>query len=144
MNCEMQELGESGEFGDLELVDTDISLAVEKSESLVKTWISKFFVGKTMYCGGNLSERVLLSAKYVRMVLEIQLSLAVDIVYAAWKKDRGAPFAIPMGGISDDVKWVMAFLHHCALQRVPPAFIGGLMLIYLEQCEGISIPNGLF
>ena len=116
---------------------------VEDAQALAREWIIKFFADKEMYCGGPISERILLSPHYIKLVLDTDISVGSEVAYIAMEVDNKGEFPIKLGGISDDVRWVIGFLGRCGVNRVPPCFIGGLMLMYLELCDGIRIPKGL-
>ena len=133
------------EFQDFDY--TDPQVFISEAEDIAKELIIKFFGDKQMYCGGPIPETILLSPRYINMVLNAKSENAVTIVYAAWelhnKLHNKGPLVVKVGGVSDDVRWVIAFLNHCADRKVPPCFVGGIMLIYLEQCEGKPIPEQL-
>lgn len=136
--------GINSETGEVQLTPKAV---LRHAEALAKRWISLFFATKEMHCGGPISDRVLLSKRYIDLVLNTDLILAVEVAYAAMEVDRrrnkkAGPVA-KMGGIANDIQWVITFLNHCGQMKLPPAFIGGTMLVYLEVCEGIPIPNGL-
>lgn len=118
-------------------------MVAEEARALARDWIIEFFAGKQMHCGGDIPLQVLLTDHNIDLLLKTNMSSATVIVYAAMEVSNGAPYAIKMGGISDDVKWILTFIKHCANQSVPNCFVGGLMLIYLELCDGVPIPREL-
>ena len=142
--------GEFDNFDDAEDVE-DIAVSKEvvtkEATELAKSWIVKFFCGteppKEMHYGGPIPEGIIVNDKNVMMLLNVDMSTAVITTYAAMEVHNGSPYPIAMGGISDDVRWTLAFIRNCANMRVPDCFVGGLMLIYLEVCEGIKIPKEL-
>jgi hypothetical protein len=62
-----------------------------------------------------------------------------------WKNELYRVAPSPGGGwLEYDVIEMKRLLHHWREMKVPQGFISGLMLIYLELCEGINVPNGIF
>lgn len=143
------------EFDNFEEVGIEVGEEDEESEeitsevvtkeaiALATDWIIKFFAGREMHYGGPIPANVITNDKNVNILLNVDISTAAIITYAAMEVNNGFPYPVAMGGISDDVRWVIAFIKNCAAKNVPDCFVGGLMLIYLEVCEGIKIPQVL-
>lgn len=124
--------------------EEDLESILKQSRLLAIDWIDLFFYNKPMHCGGPISAGFLHAPAYVERVLNTEISIATQLVYIAMEIENGAPYLPKLGGISDDVQWVIVFLRHCESLEVPPCFIGGLMLMYIELCEGMPIPNGAY
>lgn len=123
--------------------EEDLESILERARLLAIDWVDLFFHEKQMYCGGPISAKFLHTPTYIDQVLNIEISIATQIVYLAMEIENGEPYVPTLGGVSDDVQWVITFLRHCESLKVPPCFIGGLMLMYIELCEGIIIPDGV-
>lgn len=131
---------EQGENGP-EIYAENISLAKLRVKAI--KYMKLFFSTKQLHCGGPISDRILLSKRNMFLVLHCSLEFVVPHIYQAMAIN---------GCVSEcdddddearrgDVEWVVAFLDRCGIERVPPKFIGGLMVMYMELCEGIEIES---
>jgi len=102
--------------------------------------IDKFFEGKEMYGGGPIPHRLLSAPRYLSLVLNADMD-AIPYAYAAMKK-AGHPTTQKVSKLATvprDVKLIISILNHCYILGVPQKFVYGMMLMYLEICEGVSI-----
>lgn len=116
----------------------------KSSDALVRSNIKKFFKDREWHGGGRLSEKVLLSPAYVNMTLNLSISAGAEQAYVLLKNDDQIDsqeesedgYEMP-----EDIKLVLGIQRECAQKRIPKCFAGGITLICLEQCHGISLPR---
>jgi len=128
---------------ELEDVDYDEIECVEcdeiPEEVLVRNYVINFFASRQMYCGGAIPLRLLCSERNITMVRTTELEPGIRKAYSG----------IEMAGhiatetdneslVADDIKIVVAIMRACAIEKVPPKYIPGIVLLYLEFCEGIE------
>lgn len=123
-----------------------------------KDLVAKFFSGKEMYCGGSIPEYLLFSDRYITDALSIPVGDAISLVYRAMGTfvdiDEEEPsdeslkrfFSIQaLDEMEDDhsepadIKKVLHALSLCSSEGVPKQHAGGLLIMYMELCEGIRI-----
>ena len=111
------------------------------SKSYAIVCIERFFHDKTMYCGGAVPKRLLQAPAYVSMVINTDVMEGVDAAYEALQKS-GHKVTWPTDDIMTvprEVKFVISILNHCKVMEIPKVFEAGLMLMYLEICEGVHV-----
>lgn len=120
---------------------TQPRVVTAETRELALQWIQKFFAGREMYYGGPIPAQSLLTSKYIDFVLYVNLFVATTAVYLSMEVKDDLMSEESSSGVTDDMRWVVSFIHQATKLRVPPDFRGGLMLMYLELCEGIDIPD---
>lgn len=122
-------------------INDDADEIIVGSLKHIKLIISLFFSNREMYCGGMIPEYLLHSNRYIKNI-KILISDAVDCVYRAM-----GTLIIPTDedDISDkwehqeDVKTVLKVLKMCSNEGVPKDMAGGILIMYMELCEGLRI-----
>jgi hypothetical protein len=106
-----------------------------------KNCIDKFFAGKEMYGGGPVPARLLCSPRYVSMVINTDVMTGVPCAYKAMKRAEHplVQQRSQLTSVPKDVKLVISILNHCKQLEIPKQFACGLMLMYLEICEGVQV-----
>ena len=106
-----------------------------------KVCVDKFFEGKEMYGGGPVPQRLLRSPRYLSMVLNTDMIFGVPYAYTALAKAEhpATQRSSKLATVEKDVKLVISILNHCHTLGIPKEFACGLMLMYLEICEGVQI-----
>jgi len=107
-------------------------------QATIRDLIDRFFVGREMYCGGEIPKSVLHADEYVSLVLNTDVINGMDIVYDAIARSGQYQTEFEHG-VSDDVKHVIDLIHEIKGFGVPKPFITGILLMYLELCEGMSV-----
>ena len=102
-------------------------------QNLAVQEIDRFFAQQKMYCGGSISPQILHSPVYLTQVLNTDISHGVDLAYEAIK--RGAPVT------DEEIAVVLKTLDKLAQTGVPKEFAGGILLMYLELCEGVEFDS---
>lgn len=105
------------------------------------TCVEAFFKGKEMYCGGPVRQRTLRSPKYLSAVLNTDVIGGVDRAFACMQRS-GHPVSKKRSTITtvpSDTKFVISIMKHCKSLGIPKCFAPGIMLMYLEICEGVTV-----
>ena len=120
-------------------------------QHIVTSCIDKFFEGRQMHCGGEISADHLHCPAYVSMVMNYSVGKSVDVAYAAL--DRENAIAYEDLGITgkeeadDDAdireEFVIMMLQSCAPMGIPKCFAGGILLMYMELCLGVDLREPL-
>ena len=108
-------------------------------QKLAKDYIGRFFINREMHCGGFIPDRLMYSDHNISMVLNTNVESGVKLAYAAMEEAELFPVCVDSQLISDDVKLVISVYHQCAKLGIPKEFASGILLMYLEFCEGIGI-----
>lgn len=109
----------------------------EDIRELVKHYISSFFADKEMHYGGPISENVLHLPHYVNVVLNTDICDGVDRAHEMLSS-YNLKTDVPEGLVPEDVRLVVSVLNQCARAKIPKAFAAGIVLMYLELCEGVE------
>jgi hypothetical protein len=109
-------------------------------DALAKQFIAKFFANRQMHCGGPIPKSVLESPEYVNMVLHTDVCKGVEQAYSliGYTGPTEIDFTDESTTIPDDIGKVLDILGQCSRMKVPKALAAGIMLMYLELCEGIG------
>jgi len=106
----------------------------------VRDYIVKFFKNKEMYCGGSIPDHILLTDNNIFMVLGTGLERAMQFAYAAIARAGShSSEVISESLVPDDVKFIISIIRAIERFRIPPEYIPGIILLYLEFCEGIVV-----
>jgi len=133
--CETEETGESHKKEEY------YKQCMWDAKSYVHICIGVFFKDKAMYCGGPVPKRLLQSEDYMTLVLNTDVEYGAKTAYAAlqraehqvtWETDDAVT-------VPREVKFVISILNHCKTLDIPKVFAPGLMLMYLEICEGVNV-----
>ncbi len=100
-------------------------------------YLRRFFAGKSMHCGGPISEHHLLSEKHVEMVLRLELSDCLDIFHDSL--DENIHRNRRWRSIRHRVELFKRLEAQAAAQQIPKHHIGGLLLVYLILCKGYAL-----
>jgi hypothetical protein len=128
-------------FEDEEEQSKTAGLTKEEIANFAKQVMTTFFAGKDYYCGGSIPQHLLLAKKRVALVLDCTLNRAIDICYEALEQqltDEDHEY-IESGGVSPDIKSLIAILHEMARAGVPQELSNGMLVIYLELCLGADV-----
>lgn len=103
--------------------------------------IKSYFADKSYYCGGEIPQHLLLSKKRVDLVLDCTFDKAMDIAYEALEEDLTADDEeyIAAGGVSPDIKKLIAVLHDMSHSGVPQELSNGMLVLYLEFVMGANV-----
>ena len=112
----------------------------DKVRELAVSYIDKFFDGKKMCSGGKIPKYMLHCPKRISMVMNYDIIRGVDYAYQILS-DMVSPEeenrASITGEATQDIKLVNETLSLLARSGVPQQFAGGMMILYLEFCEGV-------
>jgi hypothetical protein len=122
-----------------QLDDFEYEFFLQDLQMLAKHYISLFFQDKSLYCGGPVPQNMLHSSGVIKQVINTDICDGVDLIYKAlgvqyteqqlYKIERS-------GNLPDDVKHVISLLNQCSRLGIPKCFASGIVLIYLDFCEG--------
>lgn len=112
----------------------------DKVRELAVNYIDKFFDGKKMCSGGKIPKYMLHCPKRISLVMNYDIIKGVDHAYRILS-DMVSPEeesrASIIGEATQDIKLVNETLNLLARSGVPQQFAGGMMILYLEFCEGV-------
>jgi hypothetical protein len=102
--------------------------------------VEEFFKDKEMYGGGPVPDRMLHSSRYLSIVLNYN-SDKLEYMYDAMKRSGHELTVKKVNSamIPGDVKLVISILRECFCLGIPKEFVFGIVLMYLEICEGVEI-----
>jgi hypothetical protein len=109
---------------------------------VTKQYVESFFHDKPMYCGGAVPRHLLLSPQRISNVINTSMGEGIDRAYGALEKTidpEDLRRAEQSGCVTEDVKLVREVLDMLAHHKVPKCFAAGMMLMYLEFCEGVPV-----
>lgn len=115
---------------------------VDSLRILAKQYMIYFFADKEMHCGGKITESFLFQPRRLYAVMNMNFCKAVDKAYNCMKSDLDEDYlqrCVDQGKLSPDVEKVIETLDMLGAARVPQQFLGGMLLLYLELCEGVKI-----
>ncbi len=134
----LAELEEDVELED-SLVDFYTENFTEDVQFLVKVYLAKFFEGREMHCGGKIPACLLYSARNISLVLNTCLEKGIQKAYRAIEIAGSHMTEAPNDSVvAEDVKLVIAAMRSCACKGIPQEWIPGIVLLYLEYCEGVE------
>jgi hypothetical protein len=120
--------------------DFDISeYAIEDAKLLAKHYIDMFFKDKSLYCGGSIPKNMLHKDRYISAVLNLDICNGMDYIYDAvgvTYTEEQMRYYERQGQLPEDVKYVISLFSMCAKAGIPKQFAVGIIVIYLELCEG--------
>lgn len=106
-------------------------------EMLAKYYIDLYFRDKELPKG--VTKKLLHSKKYTSMVLNLDICTGIDSIYklvgVEYTNEQMRYFE-RQGQLPDDVKYVISMLHDCSKRGIPKQFAVGVIVMYLELCEG--------
>ena len=105
----------------------------------VSECIFNFFCNKEMHYGGPIPPKMMLTDNYIKLVASSNTCNDIDRAYALLAKTGINTEAENENLVSDDVRLILQVLDQCVAARVPKCFRGGIILMYLELCEGIEL-----
>ena len=102
---------------------------------LIRGYIQKFFADKEMHCGGKISQSLMLSPKSIHLVRNMTFEEGLNIAYAVLdeflRPDLG-------DGFPKEIRLVINILTECAAKHIPKERAPGILLLYLNFCEGFE------
>jgi len=111
----------------------------ETDEFAIKS-MQEFFEKKEYYCGGVIPHGILFSDENVRLVNEgISMEDGVQAMHDILDQNLcpdSCEFNLA-SGLSWQVQYIKQLLQDCASKRIPKIFAPGIILIYLDLCEGM-------
>jgi hypothetical protein len=124
---------------DNDLVEFYTSSFVPDVKMLVKGHLIDFFDGREMHCGGNIPQCLLCSEQNISMVLNTRLEKGIHRAYKGIALDGNiSTEAASDSLVPEDIKMVVSVMNAAAKRKIPPQYIPGIVLLYLEYCEGIE------
>lgn len=109
--------------------------------AMAKQHVREFFGNRIMYCGGCIPNHLLFSKKRISLLLNTEIGDCIDLAYDALEKTidpKVLAKAERTGDITSDIKLVRDSLDMIARSGVPKCLAGGILLMYLEFCEGVE------
>ncbi len=108
---------------------------VEDIKALAKSYIYGFFAKKKHHSGGLIPLDALDSPRYLSLVMNLDISTGMDLIYQALDA-RSEPGTTKL----EDIKYVLDLLNQCSRFGIPKYFAAGIIIMYLELCEGYEVP----
>lgn len=128
---------------DVDLIDEDYDFGPSLVSSfrsdvriLARQYISSFFSKKEMHCGGKILDRHLFNDRNISLVLNTSIESAIELAYLAIESTEDCRLN-PEN--FEDQKLCCAVLDECFRLSIPKEYAGGILLLYLNFCEGIYL-----
>ncbi len=103
-------------------------------EMLIK-YFDEYFDNKEYYCGGEIPHNMIYNEENYRLVLNTSMEEGIDQMHFIFEQNP------PPSDFSNILGWgpsrISELLVECASKRIPKQFAPGLILIYLDVCEGL-------
>lgn len=97
--------------------------------------ISKFFAQKRYWCGGTIPQSKLFSVKNINLVMQASIIDAIDTFHALLASGE-TPENVDRTDIEWESRMILAVFTEAARLRISKDCYGGLLLLFLEFCEG--------
>jgi hypothetical protein len=110
----------------------------EDATEIVTDCIIRFFVDKKMHYGGPIPQRLILSRNYIKLVANATICDCIDRAYEMLK-NCGLNCESSEGLVAEDIRLVIGILEKCNKKHIQQRFAGGILLMYLEFCEGLDV-----
>lgn len=123
---------------DPEEADKVVVEIIEDAGEKVGDCIKRFFSDKKMHYGGPIPEKLITSHNYLKLVANAEIGPCVDRAYEVLK-DCPINCESTDGFVADDIRLVISIIRKCYKKQIPQNFVGGLILMYLEFCEGLDV-----
>jgi hypothetical protein len=117
----------------------DCDKYIDDMKDLVAYYVAVFFKNKSHFRGGSISDTILYSTEHVDLVLNLDICRGADLIYKTMGTNNQVDkLAERNGQLPSDVKKVISLLNECALLGIPKCFASGIIMLYLELCEGLK------
>ena len=110
---------------------------IDSVKNAAKNYLEAFFHGRNMYCGGPISPKILYSKTAISKVMNTDSESGCRRAYAAMKRENFKQR--PKNKETEDIWYVISIFQQCAEMGIPKCFRPGMLLVYLELCEGIRV-----
>ena len=110
---------------------------VESVKNAARNYLEAFFHNRDMYCGGPISPQVLYSKAAISTVMNTDSESGCRRAYAAMARDNFKQGQ--KNKETEDILFVISIFKECAKLGIPKCFRPGVLLVYLELCEGIRV-----
>ena len=111
----------------------------ETREFAIKS-MDEFFSQKEYYCGGNIPHNLLFTEDNINLVTGVVMEEGIGRVHAILEQND-PPSVCSALRISPEVPWQVMYVRYllemCSSQRIPKIFAPGIILIYLDLCNGM-------
>jgi hypothetical protein len=105
---------------------------------LAKQYIVNFFADKEMHCGGPIPTRILLTQRNISLVMNASVEATLPRIYSCIEP-HFEQLDADSGLLAEDVKLVISILKQCSQAGIPKEFATGILVVYLECCEGLNL-----
>ena len=110
---------------------------------LASHYVNKFFSDKKNKYGGDISPDLLNCEKRISIVLNTNIIDSVKRIYSTLNNyinitEEDISFAKKTGDVTQEIKLVNETLKSLYEFGIPQQFAGGMVILYLEFCEGID------
>lgn len=109
---------------------------IEEIKEIIKDNIRLFFADKKYYIGGPIPEHYFTSEKYIDIVSFTSISEAALTVHAHFI-GRKPKFKTKI--LDFPTELIISVINECHILGIKPPFCPGIILMYLEICEGEKI-----
>ncbi len=112
---------------------------LEDVKKLAIHYVDAFFKNKKYFCGGKIPKKLLHTPRYMRLIFNHDIHNSTDAIYEAIGTNSDEEEMERAGGVPEDVKHLIFVLDKVAHAGVPREFHIGIVVMYLELCEGYCI-----
>lgn len=114
---------------------------VEDIKALARSYMCGFFAAKKLPSGRLIPREILESPRYLSFVMNLDISTGMDLIYTTLdaKNKPTVDLEKHKKNNLDDIKYVLNLLSQCASFGIPKHFAAGIIIMYLEICEGYKI-----
>ena len=119
--------------------DYQLPEILEEARTLTRQYIDMFFQDKQMHYGGKIPKYLLHSKERISLVMNTTIYDAVGVAYNALERElppQQLAKSKKSGALTEDIYLVRDTLNKLAKNCIPKRFAGGMLLMYLELCEG--------
>lgn len=121
----------------LELDVLEIEEEVQVEVVIRKYYINLFFKNREYYYGGSIPIDKLYCPRYLNKIMNIDkvnIENSLNKVYQALEDIFECD-----SSLSDDILYILNLLGMCAKASIPKEYATGIIIMYLELCEGIEV-----
>ena len=133
----LEDLDDDGFYEDVDKINEESVFFGNFADDLHKLavkYIQSYFKNKELFCGGPISEKSILTPKYITKVLNTSFSNAIAAAYESlefwdgldWISDKDA-----------DIEFMIELIHNVE-REIPRPFVGGILLMHLEFIYGVE------
>lgn len=112
-------------------------------KKIAKEYIRIFFKNKKNKDGKRINKEVLFDKQNIIKLLNINIVESTKIIYSSLENSKEFGIKSKKEDVTNEIKLVNESLKKIYNAKIPQQFAGGMLLMYLEICEGIEFNSSL-